>query len=906
MNTFFSRLWQSRTDSNATMITKTKSNRFTHTPKLTPFLSSFFLKPIRFFIVLVIALTLTACGGGSDGGGGDGDGGGGASDNNSSVAVKASPIEAGDECPNGGISIDTGIDDNGNGILDPDEVDKTQIVCNGEDGKDGEDGSDGEDGLTTLISVSNEPAGSNCADGGIKIEVGLDDNSNGTLDPEEIDDTAYVCDGEDGTDGLNSLISISHEPAGDNCANGGEKIEVGHDRNNNGVLDPEEVEDIRYVCNGEDSEDGFTSLISISDELAGSNCANGGKKIESGLDDNRNGVLDPEENDDIQYICNGQDGEDGLTSLVSLSDESSGDNCANGGVKIEAGLDDNNDGTLDPEEVDYTNYVCNGDSGLTTLVSITDEPAGTNCANGGKKVETGLDDNRNGVLDPAEVDNFWYVCNGEDGQDGEDGLTSLIAITDEPSGDNCYHGGVMIEYGQDDNRNGVLDPEEVTDTRYVCNGSGTGDGLTSLIAITEEPPGLNCENGGIKIDIGLDDNRNGTLDPEEIDDIAYVCDGGGVIGGRCDGPYYVGGTVSGLNGMLSLDLNEVEQLDITADGEFNFSTGLNNGDEYLLTVAEHPANQWCTVVNRKGEIPCADVTGVMVFCSEFTYSVGGSVSGLDVGKSVTLQNNGEDDLTITANEAFTFPTELADGSSYNVTVSNHPVARTCEVTNGSGEISDVDVTDVAIDCVPDVTAPTIELTFPMNGDDDIALDAHIAATFSEPMDASTITTDTFTLYDVTASTSVNGTVSYDSNSNTAIFDPDDDFTIAHEYTATITTGATDLAHNSLEDDEVWSFTTITPPVNTTSVNKISGCEFIDIGAVATTSNSVTLSLSATDDVGVAAYYITDNGTGVIPAAPDPGDAGWIDITPTTDYSADIVYTFLRAGRKGFRIYLVQG
>ncbi|MCP4130957.1 MAG: hypothetical protein GY754_08245 [bacterium] len=39
-------------------------------------------------------------------------------------------------CPNGGVSIDSGIDENGDGVLDPDEVDNTDYVCNGEDGAD--------------------------------------------------------------------------------------------------------------------------------------------------------------------------------------------------------------------------------------------------------------------------------------------------------------------------------------------------------------------------------------------------------------------------------------------------------------------------------------------------------------------------------------------------------------------------------------------------------------------------------------------------------------------------------------------------------------------------------------------------------------------------------------------------
>src|SRR3990172_4303152 len=52
-----------------------------------------------------------------------------------------------------------------------------------------------------------------------------------------------------------------------------------------------------------------------------------------------------------------------------------------------------------------------GAAGSSTLAAVTTEPAGANCANGGQKMTTGVDDNRNGILDPAEVDSTQYVCN---------------------------------------------------------------------------------------------------------------------------------------------------------------------------------------------------------------------------------------------------------------------------------------------------------------------------------------------------------------------------------------------------------------------------------------------------------------------------------------------------------------
>jgi hypothetical protein len=65
-----------------------------------------------------------------------------------------------------------------------------------------------------------------------------------------------------------------------------------------------------------------------------------------------------------------------------------------------------------------------GTNGLNALIKTTTEPAGSNCANGGTKIETGLDANGNGVLDAGEVNAIQtkYVCNGVTGAQGPQGL----------------------------------------------------------------------------------------------------------------------------------------------------------------------------------------------------------------------------------------------------------------------------------------------------------------------------------------------------------------------------------------------------------------------------------------------------------------------------------------------------
>lgn len=140
-------------------------------------------------------------------------------------------------------------------------------------------------------------------------------------------------------------------------------------------------------------------------------------------------------------------GNSGFNALVASVSESPGVNCASGGLKVTSGLDNGDgggtarDGTLQSGEVDATSYVChgadgvNGDDGFDGLVATTSEAPGVNCATGGRKVESGLDDGlpsgtaRNGALEAGEVDATTYVCHGATGATGATGAAGPIGIT---------------------------------------------------------------------------------------------------------------------------------------------------------------------------------------------------------------------------------------------------------------------------------------------------------------------------------------------------------------------------------------------------------------------------------------------------------------------------------------------
>jgi hypothetical protein len=82
-----------------------------------------------------------------------------------------------------------------------------------------------------------------------------------------------------------------------------------------------------------------------------------------------------------------------------------------------------------------------------------------------------------------------------------------------------------------------------------------------------------------------------------------------------------------------------------------------------------------------------------------TYTVGGTVFGLS-GTGLTLQNNGGNNLEVSATGGFTFTTPIASGGAYRVAVLTQPAspAQNCTVLNNSGTVT-TNVTSVQVACV---------------------------------------------------------------------------------------------------------------------------------------------------------------------------------------------------------------
>ena len=97
-------------------------------------------------------------------------------------------------------------------------------------------------------------------------------------------------------------------------------------------------------------------------------------------------------------------------------------------------------------------------------------------------------------------------------------------------------------------------------------------------------------------------------------------------------------------GSITLQNNGGDARVVTQNGAFTFSQTVAQSRPYAVTVSSQPTGQTCAVTNASGTVPNANVTNVAVACTNQTYNLGGTVSGLIGG--VTLQNDGGNNITI--------------------------------------------------------------------------------------------------------------------------------------------------------------------------------------------------------------------------------------------------------------------
>jgi hypothetical protein len=194
----------------------------------------------------------------------------------------------------------------------------------------------------------------------------------------------------------------------------------------------------------------------------------------------------------------------------------------------------------------------------------------------------------------------------------------------------------------------------------------------------------------------------------------------------------VNGTLTATTGVLGLnsipfsatptfDASQGNTMKVVLTGDVTSSTltGAQVGQSFVFLVCQDatgghsfvaPSNvKWSTVGISDPNFCAAEAfifDGTTAYnLAPATYVVGGTITGLS-GSGGILQLNGIVSLAIAPNaNRFTFPVPMLSGQTYSVAVAQQPVQQTCTLSNSSGTIANQDVTNVAVNCTNNATAP---------------------------------------------------------------------------------------------------------------------------------------------------------------------------------------------------------
>ncbi len=244
-------------------------------------------------------------------------------------------------------------------------------------------------------------------------------------------------------------------------------------------------------------------------------------------------------------------------------------------------------------------------------------------------------------------------------------------------------------------------------------------------------------------------------------------------------------------------------------------------------------------------------------------------------------------VTFTGSTAiFTPSSALALNTAYTATITTG-----VQDINGDALANNLtwSFTTAASACAP----PTAISVAPAVGATGICENTVVVSTFSVAMNPATINSTTFTLTAPgTPPVAVAGTVSYDAASAAATFTPTSPLALNTLYTATITTGAQDIAGDPLASDYTWTFTTSTTSC-TAGVPLGTACMFGILAATPTVANSGPTNV--TGDIGIyPAASITGFPPGTLTGTEYAGDA----VAQTAQGDLTTAYNFAAAAAGG--------
>lgn len=185
------------------------------------------------------------------------------------------------------------------------------------------------------------------------------------------------------------------------------------------------------------------------------------------------------------------------------------------------------------------------------------------------------------------------------------------------------------------NGNGVVVGADISNITISCitnnyTVGGTISGLTGSVVLKNNAGDIKTvtADGTFAFDVALPDLSSYSVSvvTHPLGQLCSVSNGSGALGGAdvnnvvvvCSTAYTVGGVVSGLTSQgLVLQNNGGDNLNITGDGAFTFTTPLPDTTAYSVTVLSSPLGpkQDCVIGNGTGSVQAANVSNISVTCT---------------------------------------------------------------------------------------------------------------------------------------------------------------------------------------------------------------------------------------------------------------------------------------------------
>lgn len=285
------------------------------------------------------------------------------------------------------------------------------------------------------------------------------------------------------------------------------------------------------------------------------------------------------------------------------------------------------------------------------VVTIATPPTGETC--------TVVDGGGTNIV--ANVSNIQVICSSE-----------TVTVSGVVTGLNS--GTQIILNNNNDNPITITQNGSFTFTTPIAFNSGY------FVAVTSNPIGETCNVV----------NGRGTDVVTNVTNIQVNC---------VNNVFTLGGTVTGLDSgaqIVLINQSNGNSIVITGNAKFTFSTLMAFNSNYTVIATNGPTSETCSVSHGIGYGVTSNISNIVVNCSNITYTVGGSVSGLLPGEQITVENNGANPTLVQTNGKFTFSIPITAGSDYLVS-NTQPIGEICTATNNNGTVN-ANINNVTITC----------------------------------------------------------------------------------------------------------------------------------------------------------------------------------------------------------------